>query len=90
MLLKAKPVDLVVYNFNNVFSSHVVDILCRCFRRNVLVFCHNELEYITNSGKHRSLQKKVLSRLTNSYFSVRRKQVAKGLRFVVLGGSILR
>ena len=90
VLLKAKPVDLVVYNFNNVFSSHVVDILCRCFRRNVLVFCHNELEYITNSGKHSSLQKKVLSRLTNSYFSVRRKQVAKGLRFVVLGGSILR
>lgn len=87
-LLRAGRDELVVYNFNNVFSAHAIDVICRCTNRNVLVFCHNELEYLQNAGKHKSLQKRILSGLTRSYFSKKRR-VAPGLRFVVLGDSIL-
>lgn len=87
-LVCARRDELVVFNFNNVFSVHAVDFLCRIFRRRVLVFCHNELEYLSNSGKHKSLQKKILAGLTRSYFS-RTRRVAPGLHFAVLGDSIL-
>lgn len=87
-LIKARPDELVVYNFNNVFSIHALDWLCRVLHRRVLLFCHSELEYLVNAGKHKSLQKKVLVWLTRSYFS-RVRRPARGMKFVVLGDSII-
>lgn len=87
-LVCARRDELVVFNFNNVFSVHAVDFLCRIFPRKVVVFCHNELEYLSNSGKHKSLQKKILSGLTRNYFS-KTRHAAPGLHFIVLGDVIL-
>ncbi len=88
LLLRARPDDLVVYNFNNVFSIHAVDLLCRLLNRQVIVFCHNELEYLVNGGKFKALNKRILTALTRGYFS-RRRRPARGLKFIVLGDSIL-
>ncbi|MCM1022270.1 MAG: glycosyltransferase [Muribaculum sp.] len=89
-LIKAGKDDLVVYNFNNPFSTGIIDAVCRLVNRNVIIFCHNEMEYIVNSGKHRALQKRVLATLVKRYFSPGRRSVAKGLNFIVLGDSILK
>lgn len=88
LLLTSRPGDLLIYNFNNVMSLRAIDFINRRLRRRIVIFCHGEMEYLTNSGRHTRAYKRLMSRLTCSYF--RRADAAPGMRFVVLGDVILR
>lgn len=80
----------LIFNYNNAFALRGINWLCRIFGRKVIIFCHGEIELLSPDCKEhmgpiaRSLQKRLTA------FFVRKKGgFASGLRFVVLGDSIL-
>ncbi len=90
ILLKSRPEDIVFFNYNNVFCLKAIDRLSRRLKRRVVVCCHGEMEYLSNSSLHRRAYKKLMSRLTCSYFNKDNTSPAPGLRFIVFGDVILK
>jgi hypothetical protein len=87
ILLKSRPDDTIFYNFNNVFSLSLIDRINRRLKRNVVVCCHGEMEYLANASKHSRLYKRLMIKLTTDYFN-RQRVPAEGLRFLVFGDVI--
>lgn len=89
-LLKSKPGDTIIYNFNNVFSIATINFLCKHFLKNrkVAVVCHGEMEYLHPGFKPTKLYKKLMVWLTRRFFKKKNSDLAKGLYFIVLGDVI--
>lgn len=90
LLLSSKHNDILFFNFNNVFSLKAIDIINRRLKRRIVVCCHGELEYLVNSEKHSRAYKRLMIRLTNSYFGKPDRNPAPGMRFIVLGDVLLQ
>ena len=90
LLLSSKHNDILFFNFNNVFSLKAIDIINRRLKRRIVVCCHGELEYLVNSEKHSRAYKRLMIRLTNSYFGKPDREPAPGLSFIVLGDVLLQ
>ena len=90
ILLSSKHDDILFFNFNNVFSLKAIDSINRRFKRRIVVCCHGELEYLMNSEKHSRAYKRLMIRLTNSYFGKPDRESAPGLSFIVLGDVLLQ
>lgn len=90
ILLSSKHDDILFFNFNNVFSLKAIDTINRRFKRRIVVCCHGELEYLVNSEKHSRAYKRLMIRLTNSYFGKPDREPAPGLSFIVLGDVLLQ
>lgn len=91
-LMRSKPGDTLIYNFNNVFSLQLINYISRKFKKNrkILIVCHGEMEYLANAKKHKAAYKKLMSSLTNGFFlKTNPDKIASGLNFLVLGDIIL-
>jgi glycosyltransferase involved in cell wall biosynthesis len=78
--------DYIVYNYDNVFSLHVINFLNRIFSKKVVILCHDEMELlITNSGGGFA---KLKRKLVRNFFGSNR--IEKNMEFVVLGESICK
>lgn len=87
ILLCSHKDDIIFYNFNNVFSLALIDHINRHLKRNVIVCCHGEMEYLANATKHTRLYKRLMITLTCSYFNTKRVP-ADGMSFLVFGDII--
>lgn len=85
-LLSSKKDDLIVYNFNNLFSLHVINTINRILNRSILICCHGELELLI-TNKSGGLLFKSLRYLVRSFF-LKNKMVHKKLYFLVFGDII--
>lgn len=80
----------LIFNYNNAFALRGVNWLSRLFHRKVIVFCHGEIELLSPDCKeHKGLITRLLQRRLEKFFVRRKKKFAAGLKFVVLGDSIL-
>ena len=80
----------LVFNYNNAFALRGMNWLSRVFGRRVVVFCHGEIELLSPECKeHMGLIARSVRKRLVSFFVRKKKGFAPGLRFVVLGDSIL-
>lgn len=87
ILATSRRSDILFFNFNNLFSLRLTDLLCRILRRRTVICCHGEMEYLANASKHNRLYKRLMISLTKGYFN-RHRRPASGLRFIVFGDVI--
>jgi hypothetical protein len=79
--------DILIYNNNNIFSSRMVNILNKYFKKKVLIFCHGEMEVLNQElclGRLSEIIKKNVLKL----FLDKRQKIAENLFFIVLGEHI--
>lgn len=91
-LWRSEEGDIIFYNFNNVFSLALVNLISRKWRKNreVFILCHGEMEYLANADKHPQFYKKILIRLTKGFFQKKKaKNISPELKFIVMGDVIL-
>lgn len=88
MLLFSNSDDLLFYNYDNVFSLHLINALNRCLKRKIIIICHGELELLAPEVNGGSFAK-IMSRVLRSFFKEKRK-IYNNITFCVLGESILR
>ncbi len=86
-LLTAPCGTQIVYTYNNPFALWPVDALNRLLRRRVLIVCHGELELLTQRAPWYKVSGWFGSIMRRRF---RRKRIVPGIRFCVLGQSILR
>ncbi|MCM1152950.1 MAG: hypothetical protein NC328_04800 [Muribaculum sp.] len=92
-LLRSKKGDTLIYNFNNLYSVKALNFLSLkvCKGRKIIVFCHSEMEYLSNGHKHNKAYKRLMVRLTNGFFrDISPSKISKDIHYVVLGDVILR
>lgn len=88
LLFRSSKEDILIYNFNNLFSLRLMNALNRVLKRKVLVCCHGELELLSNKDEGGPLAK-CLRCLAKDFFLKRRK-IQSNMYFMVLGDVILK
>jgi hypothetical protein len=80
------PKDVIlIFPFNNLFSLRIVNFINKFYRRNILIFCHGEMdELVTNTGKGGFLHR-ILTKLSHNFFLNAKNKISQGLYFSVLG-----
>lgn len=84
LLVSSKDVTLI-FNYNNLFALRLLNWLNKYARRNVLVFCHGELEALSSDINKAGLLSRLLNKLAKNFFLSHRTTISPGLRFVVMG-----
>ena len=91
VLLQSKKGDTIFYNFNNVFSTSLLNFISRKLRRNrkIVIVCHSELEYLSVDNPHTLFYKRIMTGLTKKFFQRRNtRNLSPFINFIVLGDSI--
>ena len=87
MLLLSKHDDLLFYNYDNVFSLHLMNAINKFIKRKVVIVCHGELELLYPEV-HGGLFAKMMSQVLRSFF-IERREFNDNITFCVLSQSIL-
>lgn len=87
LLLSSKNDDLLIYNYNNVFSLHLINTINRFLKRKIVIVCHGELELLLPGGNGGAFTK-VMSRVLKAFFT-ESMDIDDNITFIVLGESIL-
>lgn len=86
-LVRSRPGELVVFNYNNPLALPLLDLLNGFLHRRVLIVCHGELELL--AGRNPWWRASGwFARILRRAFG--RTRLDRNLRFCVLGKSILR
>ncbi len=89
VLVTSSSVPLI-FNYNNAFALRGMNWLARVFNRKVIVFCHGEIELLSPECKeHMGPIARCLQKRLTAFFVRKKTGFAAGLKFVVLGDSIL-
>lgn len=67
LLVSSKDVTLI-FNYNNLFALRLLNWLNKYARRNVLVFCHGELEALSSDINKAGLLSRLLNKLAKNFF----------------------
>lgn len=87
LLLFSKSDDLLIYNYDNVFSLPLTNTTNKFLKRKIIVICHGELELLL-PGDNRGVFIKIMSGILKSFFSEGRRY-DDNITYCVLGKSIL-
>lgn len=87
MLLSSNSDDLLFYNYDNVFSLHLINTINRFLKRKIIIVCHGELELLLPEIKG-GIFAKMMSRVLKAFFS-EDNRIDERITFCVLGKSIL-
>lgn len=79
---------IIVYNYNNLFATRLLNWLSKIFHKRVVLFCHGEMELLLPVPREAGYLHKILSYLARDFFMSNKTQIADGLYFSVLGTSI--
>lgn len=86
-LLFSKKNDILIYNYNNLFSLRLLNLLNAILNRKIMVCCHGELELLTDIQCNGGFLFKVLRLLIKDFF---RHTIQDNIFFIVLGDIILK
>lgn len=89
ILIKSQKDDVLIYNFNNLFSLRLINALNRLYKRKILICCHGELELITEQSKEGGWLFKCLRFLAKDFY-LKRKHINGCVSFMVLGDVVLK
>lgn len=88
ILLCSKRSDLLIFNYNNLFSVRLFNAINRQMKRNVVIFCHGELELILPTPDSAGLLHRLLAKKARNFFANPKSVIGKTLYFAVMGDSI--
>lgn len=81
---------LLVFNYNNLMAVRSMNLINKLFNRNILIFCHGEMEFLISDIKQYGPLNSLLWRFAHHFFLNKNIQVHPKIRFVVMGDAILR
>ena len=81
---------LLVFNYNNLIAVRSMNLINKLFNRNILIFCHGEMEFLISNIKQYGPLNSLLWRFAHHFFLNKNIQVHPKIRFVVMGDAILR
>ena len=81
---------LLVFNYNNLMAVRSMNLINKLFNRNILIFCHGEMEFLISNIKQYGPLNSLLWRFAHHFFLNKNIQVHPKIRFVVMGDAILR
>lgn len=80
----------IIFNYNNAFALAAINRLCKLLNRQVIIFCHGELELLSPYSKeHMGPIARMIRNRLQSFLVRKRTGFAPSLRLIVLGDSIL-
>jgi glycosyltransferase involved in cell wall biosynthesis len=89
-LVKLPRNELIVYCYNNIFSSPILNKLNKYLNKKVVVFCHGELELLNDNGiESLGPFAKIIKKKLSSLLLKKNTKITKNLIFIVLGNGIL-
>lgn len=89
LLVRSHKNDVIVYNYNNLFSLRLINAVNGIVKRKVLICCHGELELLSDAVEEGGGLAKCLRYLARDFFLKRRK-IQDRVYFMVLGDVILK
>lgn len=88
-LILSKKNDVIIYNFDNALSLHMINAVNRIMHRKVLICCHSELELMISGPNDGGLQYKLLRKSVISFF-VKKRSFQRDIHYAVIGDAIYR
>lgn len=89
LLVRSHKKDVIIYNFNNLFSLRLINAVNGIIKRKVLICCHGELELLSDAVNEGGGLAKCLRYLARDFFLKPRK-IQNNVYFMVLGDVILK
>ena len=86
LLIKSSKSDILIYNFNNPLSLHLLNFVNSFLNRRVLVFCHGEMELLINSKYKGGLQQRLFMKIIRDFYLYEDRKMH--LSFCVIGKSV--
>lgn len=88
-VISSSKSDILVFNYNNLFSIHWINFLNNIFKKKIVVFCHGELEFIINPISKYGILNKLQAIFAKKFFLNKNIKIHKDTKFFVLGDSVL-
>lgn len=81
--------DIIIYNYNNVFSLPLINLFNKILKKKIAIVCHGEFEtFNQSSNKERTLFWKLYFDVLKKYFTNDNIRIANKIIFLVLGDNI--
>ncbi|WP_297974928.1 glycosyltransferase family 1 protein [uncultured Capnocytophaga sp.] len=88
-IISANKKELLVFNYNNLMAVRSMNFINKLFNRNILIFCHGEMEFLISDIKKYGPLNSLLWRFAHHFFLNKNIQVHPKIKFVVMGDAIL-
>ena len=88
-LLRTNKNDVIIYNFNNPLSLHLINSINKLAKRRILICCHSELELLISNRNDGGGLYKILRKSVISFFTLPRA-FQKDIYYAVIGDSIYK
>jgi len=89
LLIKIDKNDIIIYNYNNVFSLPLINIINKLIKKSIVIVCHGEFEIFNQSFiKVYTLFWRLYLSILKKYFTCDNIRIANGIIFLVLGDNI--
>jgi glycosyltransferase involved in cell wall biosynthesis len=80
---------IVLFNYNNIFSLPLINLLNRVLKRKIIILCHGEFEVFNQEFiQNQNIFWKVYNSIVKKYFTNRNISISERLIFLVLGDNI--
>lgn len=86
----ANKKELLVFNYNNLMAVRSMNLINKLFNRNILIFCHGEMEFLISEIKQYGPLNSLLWRFAHHFFLNKNIQIHPKIKFVVMGDAILQ
>ena len=89
-IIFANKKTLLVFNYNNLIAVRSMNFINKLFNRNILIFCHGEMEFLISDIKQYGPLNSLLWKFAHHFFLNKNIQVHHKIKFVVMGEAILQ
>ena len=89
-IIFANKKELLVFNYNNLMAVRSMNFINKLFNRNILIFCHGEMEFLISEIKKYGPLNSLLWKFAHHFFLNKNIQVHPKIKFVVMGDAILQ
>jgi putative glycosyltransferase len=86
----ANKKDLLIFNYNNLMAVRSMNFINKLFNRDILIFCHGEMEFLISDIKKYGPLNSLLWKFAHHFFLNKNILVHPKIRFVVMGDAILQ
>lgn len=80
---------IYIFPQNNLFSLRLINAINKILKKNILIFCHGELEFLSDQFNESGFFYRIFSFLMRNFFKNKNIRISKNIYFSVLGDVIL-
>jgi hypothetical protein len=87
-LIVAPKDSILIYPYNNLFSLRLINFFNKFYKKNILIFCHGEMEGIVTDVKTGGFLHRTLIWLSHNFFLNSKVKISNGIHFSIMGEMI--